>query len=140
MYKWVRVDYKAKRQRFFNRDDNHFAREFFNCWDYRNKRLPDSKEATKGVKNILSIMLYEDRKKELIKQRTASDKCRIYTIRLSLMLLSILILLVGWVVIILASFYESEITDFFKDIVVVKSISTYVGAIVLTIVNYIVPK
>lgn len=85
-------------------------------------------------------MLFEEKKKELVKQLTPSDKFRIWAIRISLICLSVLILILGWVVIILGSFYENDITEYCENIPVVKQISQYIGAIVLTIVNYIVPK
>ena len=140
IYKWVRVDYKSKRQRFFNKEENFFAREFFNSWDFRTKRQGDAKHSKGGIATILKVMIYEEKKKEIVKQRTSSDRCRIYTIRICLMLLSIIILAFGWTVILLGSIYENEINDYTKDIPVIKEISKYTAAVILTIVNYIVPK
>mmetsp|Transcript_25410 Transcript_25410/g.25154 ORF Transcript_25410/g.25154 Transcript_25410/m.25154 type:complete len:253 (+) Transcript_25410:878-1636(+) len=140
IYKWVKVDYKSKRQRFFNKEENFFSREFFNSWDWRTNRSGDSKHNKDGIATILKVMLYEDKKKEIVKQRTSGDKMRIYIIRGFLMTLSIIILLIGWLVILIGSIYESEINDAAKDIPIVKEISTYSAAIILTIVNYIVPK
>lgn len=94
----------------------------------------------KGIKNIISIMIYEDKKKELVKQREAGDRCRIYTLRISLLILSIFILIIGWVCIILTSFFENDITDYAKNVPYLQHISRYIGAIALTVVNYIVPK
>jgi hypothetical protein len=94
----------------------------------------------KGIKNIISIMVYEDKKKELVNQRDAGDKCRIYTLRISLLILSIFILIIGWTCIILTSFYENDITNYAKTVPYLENVSRYIGAIVLTVVNYIVPK
>ena len=134
------VDYKSKRQRFFNKEENFFAREFFNNWDWRTNRTADSKHSKDGIVTILKVMLYEDKKKEIVKNRTQSDKFRIYVIRVCLGILSVVILVIGWAVILIGSIYESEINEAAKDIPVVKQISTYSAAVILTIVNYIVPK
>jgi len=56
------------------------------------------------------------------------------------MILSIVILGIGFIVIIVASIYENEITNYCKNIIVLKQASQYISAIFLTIVNYIVPK
>jgi len=140
IYKLVAVDYRAKKIRYFIKDDNYFSREFFNSWDFRTKRMSDTKHSVEGTKNILDIMLYEEKKKEIVKQRDSSDKCRIYTIRISLMILSIFILILGWIAIILASFFEKDITDYAETVPLLDNFSRYVSAIVLTLANYIIPK
>ena len=56
------------------------------------------------------------------------------------MTLSIIILLAGWTVIIMGSLYESEINNYAEKYPVVKQIANYSAGIILTIVNYIVPK
>ena len=139
MYKWIRFDYKAKRWRYFSKD-NHYSREFFNNWDWRNKREGDAKLSKAHIQNILGVMIYEEKKRETVKNRSAEEKCALWTLRLSLISLSLLLLVVGFVVIILASIYENEITEAAKDIPILSSASQYAAAISLTIVNYIVPK
>lgn len=46
----------------------------------------------------------------------------------------------GFVVIGLGSLYENDITSYFQNIPILKQVSQYVVAIILTVVNYIVPK
>jgi len=82
IYKWVIVDYKSKRQRYFNKEENFFAREFFNSWDFRTKAMSNAGHNKKGVVTILKVMLFEDKKKEIVKQRTSSDRFRIIVIRI----------------------------------------------------------
>lgn len=96
IYKWVVIDYIAKRHRFFNKEDNFFSREFFNSWDFRTKRINDAKNNKKGIQNMFKVMVFEEVRKEIVNQRSGADRCRIYTIRACLMLLSIIILLFGW--------------------------------------------
>jgi hypothetical protein len=140
IYKWVVVDYRTKRQRFFNKEENFVAREFFNGWDYRTKRLNDAKHNKTGVQNMLKVMIYEDIKRELVKNRSGADKLKIYTIRACLMFLSIILLIIGWIIIIVGSLYEQDINNYAKDIFIIKYASTYSTAIILTVINYVVPK
>ena len=140
IYKWVTYDYTTKRQKYFNKDDNLFAREFFNMWDFRTKRDNDAKHSVEGIQTVIKIMVHEEKIKEEVKNRTASQKWTLYFIRGCLITLSILILILGWTVIIFANLYESNITSYWDSITGLKQISQYIAAISLTVVNYIVPK
>ena len=98
IYKWTTYDYLTKRQKYFHKEDNLFAREFFNMWDFRIKRNNDSKHSIEGIQNVLKIMIHEEKIKDEVKNRTSAQKWTLYFVRGCLITLSIFILLLGWCV------------------------------------------
>ena len=88
--------------------------------------------------NELKLKLREDKIREEIKHRTDEEKCRLLVKRTITMILSFIVLVIGWAIIVVLSIYENEMQAYFSKYN--RFLGTWAPTALVTVVNFTVPK
>ncbi|CDW77146.1 UNKNOWN [Stylonychia lemnae] len=138
IYQWIQFDKKSKHYDLFLKDNIIYGRALLNCWDWRMCDQQSVETQKSQIFNEIKLKLREDRIREEIKHRTDEEKCRLVIKRVITMILSFIVLVIGWGIIILLSIYENDMQDYVSQYN--KFLGTWTPTALVTVVNFIVPK
>ena len=89
--------------------------------------------------NDLALFLKEDIIRDEIKLRTEQELLIIKIKRRIAAVISLFVLIIGWVIIWMGSVYENDIQDYFLEMTGNTFIGDWSGTLVMTVVNYVIP-
>lgn len=113
LYSWIQFDKKANYQRIFQQDNIIYARQIFNGWTWSVNNQEEYATRKLNILNDVSLSLKEDIIRDEVKRRTPQEKQKLVIGRIVAKVISLFVLLIGWCVIFLGTYYENIIQGFF---------------------------
>lgn len=91
------------------------------------------------VYNDVHLLLEEDIIHDKVNARTKSQKASIRRKRNTALVISFFVLIIGWCMIYLGSWYEEQIQDYFLETTGNEFYGEWSATIIMTFVNYFIP-
>lgn len=109
-----------------------------NGWDWRLNRNQDAINMRSQIKNNITLRMKEDKIKEEVAKRTLAEKRALKIRRIITMILSLVVIVAGWVAIVVLAIYTETITSYITE-----KVSSFLGnwtpTLIITAVNFIIP-